>query len=76
MLNTYILDVDGTICQAPLLEDGTYDYPNAIPYTRVIERIRELHQAKNTIILFTSRGMRTYAGDLDSTRKMCHLWKS
>ena len=66
MAQTYIIDIDGTICQAPLLEDGSYDYPNAIPYTHVIERICELHQAKNTIILFTSRGMRTYEGNLDA----------
>ena len=66
MPNTYILDVDGTICQASLQEDGTYDYPNATPFPRVIERINELHKAGNEIILFTARGMRTYEGNIEA----------
>ena len=66
MPNTYILDVDGTICQAQQLEDGSYDYPNATPFPRVIERINELHEAGSTIILFTARGMRTYEGNIEA----------
>ena len=66
MKHTYIIDVDGTICQATLQEDGTYDYPNAAPFPHVIERINELHKAGNTIILFTARGMRTYEGNIEA----------
>jgi len=66
MPNTYILDVDGTICQATLQEDGTYDYPNATPFPHVIERINELHKAGNAIILFTARGMRTHKGNIEA----------
>jgi len=69
MPNTYILDVDGTICHAEKQEDGTYDYPNATPFPRVIERINELHEAGNTIILFSARGMRTHKGNIKAIYK-------
>jgi capsule biosynthesis phosphatase len=69
MEHTYILDIDGTICQATLQEDGTYDYPNARPFPRVIERINELHEAGNKIVLFTARGMRTHEGDIEKIRE-------
>jgi capsule biosynthesis phosphatase len=69
MANTYILDIDGTICQASLLEDGSYDYPNAIPFPRVIERINELYETGNTIVLFTARGMRTHKGNVKKIKE-------
>lgn len=69
MEHTYILDIDGTICQAELQEDGTYDYPNAISFPRVIDRINELHEAGNKIILFTARGMRTHKGNTKKIRE-------
>lgn len=69
MAQTFIMDIDGTICQAILQEDGTYDYPNAVPYYRVIERVNELYDSGNTIILSTSRGMRTYSGNLKKIKE-------
>lgn len=69
MEQTFIMDIDGTICEAPLLEDGTYDYPNAAPFPRVIERINEMYDAGHTIILATARGMRTYEGDVEKIKE-------
>lgn len=63
-MSTFIIDVDGTICDAPLVE-GRYDYPNAVPITETIERIKHLKESGHTIVLNTSRGMRTYRGDRD-----------
>lgn len=64
--STFVIDVDGTICNAPANPDGSYDYPNAVPMPRVIEKIQKLHSQGHTIIIYTSRGMRTYKGDLDA----------
>lgn len=61
--NTFVVDVDGTICNAPL-KLGSYDYPNAVPIQPVIDRINELFDAGHIIIIFTARGMRTYGGDV------------
>lgn len=64
MPQTFIIDIDGTICRAPLKEDGTFDYPNANPIVNVINRINEMYDAGHTIILSTARGMRTYEGNV------------
>jgi capsule biosynthesis phosphatase len=69
MPNTYILDVDGTICQAEKREDGTYDYHNAIPFPRVIDRINDLYDQGHTITLFTARGMRTHKGNVKKIKE-------
>ena len=62
-MSTFIVDVDGTICDAPKLEDGTFDYPNAVPILPVIEKLKQLKKDGHTIIFNTARGMRTYKGD-------------
>lgn len=64
--STFVIDVDGTVCKASLQEDGSYDYENAKPIQAVIDRINQLHREGHTIILFTSRGMKTHNGDLDA----------
>jgi len=68
-MQTFIIDVDGTICNGPQREDGTYDYQNAVPIEKVIQRVNQLYDAGNTIILFTARGMRSCDGDLEKIRK-------
>lgn len=64
--STFVIDVDGTVCKAAMLQSGSYDYENAEPILSVIARINQLHKEGHTIILFTSRGMKTYKGDLDA----------
>jgi capsule biosynthesis phosphatase len=65
--STFVIDVDGTICEAQKPEGSdSFDYENALPIQPVIEKIRELHAAGNWITLFTARGMRTYQGDRES----------
>ena len=59
------MDVDHTICVAPKNGDtGTYDYVNAKPILPVIEKLRALKEQGHRIVLNTSRGMRTYKGDV------------
>lgn len=66
---TFIIDIDGTICNPALREDGSADYENATPIGLVINRINELHAAGHSIILHTSRGMRTWSGDLKKIKQ-------
>lgn len=66
---TFIIDIDGTICNAVQMENGAFDYENALPIDVVINRINELHSAGHKIILSTARGMRTYNGDVKKVLK-------
>jgi capsule biosynthesis phosphatase len=66
---TFIMDVDGTICRTAELEDGTFDYENSTPIIAVIERINEMYDAGHQIIICTARGMRTYEGDVKQIEK-------
>jgi len=66
---TFIMDVDGTLCNAPLQEDGTFDYQNATPIAAVINRVNELYDAGHRIVLSTARGMRTHNGDVKKVNK-------
>lgn len=63
-MSTFIIDIDGTICNAAKRPDGSYDYPNAVPIPSTIERINRLYDEGHKIILFTARGNRTFKGDL------------
>ena len=67
-MNTFIIDIDGTIAIAPNNPDGSYDYPNAAPIIPIINKINELYDEGHTIILFTARGVRTFKGDVIKIR--------
>ena len=58
MSNTYVIDIDGTICD---WEAGR-DYTLANPYPERIKVINKLYDQGNTIKYFTARGMGRYAG--------------
>jgi capsule biosynthesis phosphatase len=66
---TFIMDIDGTICQAPAREDGSFDYEKAVPLLPVVQRVNELYDAGHRIVLNTARGMRTYNGDVKKVEK-------
>jgi capsule biosynthesis phosphatase len=64
--STFVIDVDGTICIAEKFDNSSaFDYANARPLIPVIERIRVLYSQGHTIILHSSRGMKTYNGNLE-----------
>lgn len=69
MAQTFIIDIDGTLCTSPQLEDGSFDYPNAEPITSVIDRVNEMYDAGHTIVLSTARGMRTYEGNVKKIKE-------
>lgn len=64
MINqTFVIDIDDTICKN-LECMGITKYKCAIPIQPMIDRINELYD-NNTIIFHTSRGMRTFNGDIN-----------
>ena len=61
MSKTYVIDIDGTICD---WESGR-DYTLANPFPKRIKEINKLYDKGNTIKYFTARGMGRYAGRSD-----------
>ena len=68
MHSTFVVDVDGTLCNAPLIENGSFDYKNAEPVPDVVQKVRDLYAQGHQIIIFTARGMRTYQGDVEQNK--------
>jgi len=66
--STFVIDIDGTICVATKNENDSYDYVNAKPISKVIEKIVALKKAGHTIILHTARGMRTHNGNVEKIK--------
>jgi uncharacterized HAD superfamily protein len=54
MRKTFIIDIDGTICN-----NTNGDYKNAKPYRSRISKINALYEQGHHIIYWTSRGMST-----------------
>ncbi len=59
-----IFDLDDTLCTT---QNG--DYANAQPITEVVEKLREYHRQGFTIVINTSRNMRTYQGNIGTINK-------
>ncbi len=58
-MSTYVVDVDGTLCDS---YPGC-DYSQCNPIYDVIQAVNDAYDCGDYIILFTARGMRTYKGD-------------
>ena len=59
MLKTYVIDIDGTICDKDVCrEDG--DYETSIAKPERIAMINSLYDEGHTIKYFTARGMGRY----------------
>ena len=58
--NKIIIDLDDTICRT---KNG--DYENSIPKEEVIKKIKEYKKLGFEIIIYTSRNMRTYKGNVE-----------
>lgn len=63
---SFIFDIDGTLCP---IKDGHESYSDLVPFKDMIEKIRYYHDNGARIVLFTSRNMNTYKGDLDLIHK-------
>lgn len=56
-----VMDIDGTLC--PTIKPGE-EYSNLIPYENILEKLWEYKKNGAYIVLYTSRNMRTYNGNL------------
>jgi capsule biosynthesis phosphatase len=56
-----VIDVDGTLCP---IKSPAESYESLMPYPEVVERLLHYREAGFTIILTTSRNMRTYEGNV------------
>ncbi len=76
-MNSIVFDIDGTICP---IKDKSEKYEDIVPNQDIIVRIKELKDNGFKIILFTSRNMRTYGGNLDlilkNTKPILEEWLS
>lgn len=62
MLKTYVIDIDGTICDKELCRKDD-NYEHSIPKQDRIVRINQLYDDGHTIKYFTARGMGRHKDD-------------
>ena len=58
---TLIFDIDGTICPIKRKDEN---YEDLRPFKNIVEKIRMYHDNGAKIILFTSRNMNSYNGNI------------
>lgn len=58
---TFVFDIDGTICP---IKGKLENYEDVIPYPEMCGKIREYKAAGAKIVLFTSRNMNSYNGNI------------
>ena len=62
----FIFDIDGTICP---IKGKNENYEDLVPYKEIVEKIRYYHDNGARIILFTSRNMNSYNGNIGVINK-------
>ena len=65
-MNSLIIDIDGTLCPIKKKEER---YIDLIPYGKMITKLKEYKEKGFKIVLFTSRNMKTYSGNLELINK-------
>ncbi len=58
---TFIFDIDGTLCP---IKGPDEKYEDMVPFKDMVNRIREYKDQGARIILYTSRNMNTYKGNI------------
>ena len=72
---TFIFDIDGTLCP---IKGKDEKYEDMVPYKDMVDKIREYKEMGARIVLFTSRNMNTYKGNIGminaNTAKVILKW--
>lgn len=63
---SFVFDVDGTLCPIKKTDER---YEDLVPYEDMVKKLREYKEKGARIILYTSRNMNSYHGDLDLIHK-------
>ena len=68
MLNEYsfVIDIDGTLCPIKKREEK---YEDLVPYKEMVDKLKEYKNAGAKIVLFTSRNMNSYNGNIGIINK-------
>jgi len=72
---TFCFDIDGTLCPIKKKEE---EYIDLVPYKEMIDKLREYKDGGAKIVLFTSRNMNSYNGNIGlinaNTAKVLLKW--
>lgn len=63
---SFVFDIDGTLCP---IKTKDQKYEDLIPYSKMVRKLREYHDAGAKIILYTSRNMNSYKGNIGLINK-------
>lgn len=63
---SFVLDIDGTICPIKKKEEK---YEDLVPFPEMVEKLREYKEGGARIVLFTSRNMNSYHGNIGMINK-------
>ena len=72
---SFVFDIDGTLCPIKKKEE---EYIDLIPYPEMVEKLKEYKAGGAKIVLFTSRNMNSYGGNIGlinaNTAKVLLQW--
>lgn len=72
---TFCFDIDGTLCPIKKKEE---EYIDLVPYKEMIDKLREYKEGGAKVVLFTSRNMNSYNGNIGminaNTAKVLLQW--
>lgn len=72
---TFCFDIDGTLCPIKKKEE---EYIDLVPYKDMIDKLREYKEGGAKVVLFTSRNMNSYGGNIGlinaNTAKVLLKW--
>jgi capsule biosynthesis phosphatase len=63
---SFVFDIDGTICP---IKQKDEKYEDLVPYKDVVDKMRYYHDNGAKIVLFTSRNMNSYNGNIGLINK-------
>ncbi len=63
---TFVFDIDGTLCPIKKKEER---YEDLVPYRNMVEKLRFYKENGAKIVLFTSRNMNSYNGNIGVINK-------
>lgn len=63
---SFVFDIDGTLCPIKKKDEK---YEDLIPYSEVLSKLREYKNCGAKIVLFTSRNMNSYNGNIGLINK-------
>ncbi len=63
---SFVFDIDGTLCPIKKEEER---YEDLVPYENMVQKLRYYKENGARIVLFTSRNMNTYDGNLGVINK-------